>query len=179
MDDLTACELADVQNRWSETGNPTMGYLGEDSPGWFAKTMYTITGDQSWFGLKPEIAAQEAKKMDAAIKAASRTPPILPEPNKTGISAADLAMTQLRILKNVEEKAVEDKKKQDVTDKAQAQATAPTNSVDCVKRGGVWDPNLTVCRSKTFFEDEKVRQTAPWVAIGFVSIGIFALLLRK
>jgi hypothetical protein len=179
MDEMTACELADVQNRWHENGNPQMGYLGGDSPSWFSKTMYAITGDDSWFGTVKNKAAVEASKVNKVLQEALKTPPILPEPKKTGISAADLAMAQLRILQDTEEKAVEDKKKQDVTDKAQAQATAPTNAVDCAKRGGVWDENLLMCRSKTFFEKEEVRRVAPWVAVGVVSLGLFVLLLKR
>jgi hypothetical protein len=164
MDEMTACELADVQNRWHENGNPQMGYLGGDSPSWFSKTMYAITGDDSWFGTVKNKAAVEASKVNKVLQEALKTPPILPEPNKK---------------ETTEEKAVEDKKKQDVTDKAQAQATAPTNAVDCAKRGGVWDENLLTCRSKTFFEKEEVRRAAPWVAVGVVSLGLFVLLLKR
>jgi hypothetical protein len=164
MDEMTACELADVQNRWHENGNPQMGYLGGDSPSWFSKTLYAITGDDSWFGTAKNKALTAASKVDKALQEALKTPPILPEPKKT---------------ETTEEKAVEDKKKQDVTDKAQAQATAPTNAVDCAKRGGVWDANLLMCRSKTFFEKEEVRRVAPWVAVGVVSLGLFVLLLKR
>jgi len=164
MDEMTACELADVRNRWRENGNPQMGYLGADSPGWFSKTMYAITGDDSWFGAVKNKAAVEASKVNKVLQEALKTPPILPEPKKT---------------ETTEEKAVDDKKKQDVTDKAQAQATAPTNAVDCAKRGGVWEPDLLMCRSKTFFEKEEVRRAAPWVAVGVVSLGLLVLLLKR
>ncbi len=166
MDNLTACELADVQRRWAETGNPNLGYLGAEVPWWLAKSMYAVTGNPGWFGNKPDVAKQEAQKVDAAIKDVFKIPSMLPVP-----TTPEQAKT--------EEKAVTDKKKQDVTDKAESQATAPTTFADCVKRGGIWDKDLLTCRSKSFFEKEDVRKAAPWVAVGVVSVGILVLLLRR
>jgi hypothetical protein len=165
MDNLTACEMAEVQNRWSETGSPTLGYLGA-TPGWLAKGLYAVTGDTSWFGSDPEAAKKEAQKVDATINAVIKVPQSLPVPGSA---------TQAK----TEEKAVDDKKKQDVTDKAQDQATAPTNPVDCAKRGGVWNKDLSICRSKSFFESEDTRKYAPWVALGVVSLGLFVMFLRR
>lgn len=165
MDNLTACEMADIQNRWSETGNPTLGHLGA-APGWLAKSLYAVTGDTSWFGSDTEAAKKEAQKVDTTIQALIKVPQPLPVPGTENQS-------------KTEEKAVDDKKKQDVTDKAQEQATAPSNPVDCAKRGGVWNKDLSICRSKSFFEREDTRKYAPWVALGVVSLGLFAMLLRR
>jgi len=173
VDNLTACELADVQRRWAETGNPNLGYLGAEDPGWFAKSMYAVTGNPGWFGNKPDVAKQEAQKVDAAIKDVFKIPSMLPVP-----TTPEQAKT--------EEKAVDDKKKQDVTEdpgwfvKSMAAAAAA-----CVNRGGVWNKDLWSCREKRFYDfvlpasKEDVRKAAPWVAVGVVSVGILVLLLRR
>lgn len=128
MDELTACELNDVHSRWAQNGNPNgLSGLGAEasSPSWFQKTMYQITGDQTWFGLKPEMPASEREAAEA--KAAQvrqnasqmiRTPGILPGPISGGEKSP--------VDKATEEAVVAQKQNDDPGQRALSMTSGPT-----------------------------------------------------
>lgn len=151
MDNLTACEINDVQSRWYETGNPAMGYLGgeeEDQGPGIGATLLEVPG-AIWHFINPFNSRKAAQDVIDCYRNPEECKKAAVGGNKESAQAYRLMKGDTSVLK---EREIEALKKE--LAKAQAQGKAPgapsqsgvnalieqegIGKLNCECRGGMW-----------------------------------------
>jgi hypothetical protein len=161
MDDLTACEIADVQGRWNESGNPAMGGLWDDIDAWGANAGIWAKGTPQ---IQREAEAERERMRSTAKKLETAR---LPTPSiRTPGIVADFPMDEDRPKTKTETDELKSKseKKED-----------SNSELSCLRAGGIWDSATSVCARSVNKPDY-----TPWIVAGGAGVLLlFALMTRR
>lgn len=165
MDSLTAAEINDVQSRWAENGRPGMSGMGQTpgtgvlatGPSWWDSTMYAITGDVSYLGLKTPTAAQLAQEAKATSDVAAAV--------RAKAQAEKAAQEKSALEKSIqtsERKRAEVVKEEAVVKAVIGTAAAQDAFKDCVIQNPFSDTDAQKCFEAWLATQEKLKpKTTP------------------